>query len=313
MKKERRIYSAILLPVILVCFIFLSAGIVTAEDQLPDLVPLPAPEPEPSHLNDPPETYPGQVIIKYTQNYKQNLQEGQNYADESVLTSTVMGTLYPLYDSAYAGDRFFTGEYRFKEGQMSWSYNAKNYDEDGLCVYLTHSVGSGNIDISYSDKVGTIDNPLWLESVDTGTYTMDVNNYGRFYLTAQGLPTEDINLAMKPLQITTSLISGGLGCSSSGSITNDVPPAVHIRLENLKADGNILSGDEVLRHTDDPWNTYTTTEMISYTIELPPTEQDKNGLEEPINELLDNSQSNEEPEAPNIFQKLWNWVKNLFH
>lgn len=276
---------AVVFSMFLFSFIFLFSNTVLAEPP----------------LNEPPETYAGQVIIKYTQNYKEIPEDGMS-ADEKVLIADVMGTLYPLYTKDYRNDEIFSGKYFFKEGQISWSYNAKGYTSSYNCQYLTTSVGSGNIDIGHTDKI-YLDSEIWEE--DDGEYTMDINNYGRIYLTAEGLPTEDFNLAQKPVQMTSILISGDKFCGDGGAPTNEVPPAIYIRLENLKANKNILSGSEAIHSTNDPWKTYTLTEMISYTIELPPVKNGDNALEEP-------AISNDNPDKPGLLEIFWNWIKNLF-
>ncbi len=243
-----------------------------------------------SSLNEPPETYAGQVIIKYTQNYKEVSEDGET-PDESVLTAIVLGTVYPLYTEDY-----FTGVYLFKEGQMSWSYNLKRYNADGVCEFLSNSIGSGNIDIGHTEQI-YYDSKIWLES--DGEYTMDINNAGRFYLTADGFPTEDYNLAMKPLQTTTTLTSGGSGCGSVSGPTYDVPPGINIKLENLKATNRIISGEQVL-YPDNGVK-----EMISYTIELPPVKKEKI-VEEPDISADDAS------DKQSFLEVFWNWVKSLF-
>jgi len=291
------------------CFTFLFVNIVLAIDQqLPDLAPLPSPVPaEPTikdmplgepFLNDPPETYPGQVIVKYTLNYKESRDDGMS-PDEKILTATVVGTIYPQYGKDYRNDKFFTGTYLFKEGQISWSYVEKNYSISGVsCEYLTTYVGSGNIDIAHTDKIFS-DSKIWIE--DDGEYTMDINNAERMYLTADGLPIAEgnYNSAMKPLQLTTQLISGNPKfCSDGGASIHEVPPGVFIRLENLKANKNILSGSEVIRSGD-------AKEMISYTIELPATNKNNSSVEDPAISL-------DNPDKQGLLEIFWNWIKSLF-
>jgi hypothetical protein len=309
MKIEKKIYLVIVLLGFVFCAVFLSTNIVNAENQqLPDLAPLPSPAPaEPTlkdlplgdpPLNEPPKTYPGQVIIKYTQDYKESRDDGMA-PDQKVLTATVVGTIYPEYGTDYRGDKFFSGTYLFKEGQMSWSYNAKNYDSSGAsCEYLTTSVGSGNIDIAHTDKIFS-DSKIWLEN--DGEYTIDINNDGRTYLAADGLPIVegDYNSAIKPLQLTNQLISGNSKlCSGGGTLTHEVPPGVSIRLENLKKTKNILSGSKMIPSQD-------VKEMVSYTIELPVVKNGDTTPEEP-------AISNDNPDKQGLLEIFWNWIKNIF-
>ncbi len=243
-------------------------------------------------FNEPLEKYAGQVIIKYTQNYKEVSEDGTT-PDESVLTADVLGTIYPLYTQDY-----FTGTYLFKEGQISWSYNLKRYNGIGVCEFLSNSVGSGNIDIGHTEQI-YYDSEIWLENYGEDYYTIDINNDGRFYLTADGIPTEDFNLAVKPLMTTTTLTSGGAGCGEAGNPTYDVPPIISIKLENLKATNRIISGEQVL---------YPSTgvkEMISYTIELPPVK----GESVPEEPDLSNEDVSDKQSFMEVF---WNWVKGLF-
>ena len=299
MKKGVRSIGVICL---FIFFLFLSTQVGLAltdanGNQLPDLVPLPAPKLDPAPLNNPPETYSGQVIIKYTQNYKEFREDGLS-PDEKTLTVNVVGTIYPEYASDYRSEMSFTGNYLFKEGQMSWNYNAKNYDS-GSCNYLFTSTGAGNIDIAHTDKI-YLDSEIWLET--DGEYTIDINNYGRIYLTADDVPIEegDYDSAQKPVQTTAILISGDpKSCSISGAPTKDVPPEIQIRLENLKANNNILSGEEVL-HPDTG-----VTEMISYTIELPAVKDGDTTPEEP-------AMSNNNPDKQGLLDIFFNWIKNLF-
>ena len=307
MKKNVLIIGIIVLFT-LSCSIFFSINTLLAvEDNagqtLPDLVPLPAPKPEPPHLNDPPKTYAGQVILKYTQNRKESPRGDGLPSDEKTLTVNVAGTIYPEYALDYRNDMIFTGTYLFKEGQMSWSYNERNY-EIASCGYLFTSVGSGNIDIAHTEKIDA-DSKILVET--DGEYTLDINNFGRLYLTGDGLPIVggDYNSAVKPVQTTTLLTSGDLKfCSDAGAITNEVPPEIYIRLENIKVNKNILSGSEVIHSTDNSWKTYTLTEMISYTIELPPITQDED-LEQP-------SISNDNPNKQGLLEIFFNWIRNLF-
>lgn len=316
---EKKIYLVIILFGFIFYSIFLSTNIVIAEGQqlpepvplkpsLPELVPLKPTKTEimvkdlplgDPILNEPPETYPGQVIVKYTQNYKESRDDGMT-PDEKVLIANVVGTIYPEYGIDYKNDKFFTGVYLFKEGQMSWSYNEKNYDSRGIsCEYLTTSTGSENIDIAHTDKILS-DSKIWIEN--DGEYTVDINNDGRMYLTGDGLPIVegDYNSAIKPLQLTTQLISGNPKfCSNGGAPTHEVPPGVSIRLENLKMNKNILSGSEVIPSLD-------TKEMISYTIELPATNKDASRLEEPAISL-------DNPDKQGLLEIFWNWIKNLFN
>lgn len=277
MKKEAKIS----LTISLVLFIFLSASIVLAENQ---------------QLANPQETYSGQVIIKYTQNYKEVREDGLS-PDEKTLTVNVAGTIYPEYAPDYRKDMVFTGKYLFKEGQMSWNYNSKNY-ESGSCDYLYTSVGAGNIDIAHTDKI-YLDSAILLEN--DGEYTIDVNNYGRIYLTADNMPIVegDYDSAQKPVQTTAVLISGDSKSCSIGEPTKDVPPEISIKLENLQANKKILSGEDVL-HPDAG-----VTEMISYTIELPVFKNGDTTPEEP-----DISEDN--PDKQGILDIFFNWIKNLF-
>lgn len=228
-------------------------------------------------------------------------------SDEKTLTVDVVGTIYPEYASDYRDDMIFTGTYLFKEGQMSWSYNAKDYDGVS-CEYLFTSVGSGNIDIAHTEKINS-DSEIWLEN--DKEYTIDINNYGRIYLTADGLPIveDDYDSAMKPVQTMTTLISGDSKfCPNSGVPTKDVPPTIQIRLENVKANKNILSSSEVIRSGGElPQNgDITVTEMISYTIELPATKQVDNEPEEP-------AISYDNPDKQGLLEIFWSWIRNLFN
>ncbi len=319
MKRDIKFIICLASGLFLYLILFLNNVVLAINDAngnpLPDLAPLPSPAsaeptikdmpPSDPPLADPPETYSRQVIIKYTQNYKESPREDGLQSNEKTLTVNVAGTIYPEYAPDYRKDMLFTGNYLFKEGQMSWSYNAKNY-EGGSCNYLFTSVGSGNIDIGHTDKIG-LDSKIELET--DGEYTMDINNDGRIYLTADGLPIvgEDYNSAQKPVQMTTILLSGDPKfCPTGGAPTNEVPPEIQIRLENLKANKKILSGSETIHSTDDPWKTYTLTEMISYTIELPAVKNGDTSPEEP-------AISNDNPDKQGILDIFYNWIKNLFN
>lgn len=241
-----------ILSITLFYSIFSTPIVISAdEQQLPDPVPFPTPQPAP------PETYPGQVILSYTQNVLQ--------PEESTITAEVTGTIYPLYEEDYNGDDFFTGDYLFMEGEMNWNYNAKKSHTNGYCDYSGISTGSGSIDIIHTSQILS-DSKIWLES--DGEYTMDINNYGRIYLTADGLPTEDTNLAQTPVQ-TTMHPTAGSPEYCMPEIGKEVPPGIMIRLENIQANGNILSGEETIISGQ-------TTEKIIYTIELPSTKPDEN-------------------------------------
>jgi hypothetical protein len=275
-------------------------------DTLPELVPL-TPEKLPPTLNDPPETYSGQVIIKYIQNYKEAaFDEDLIPPDESVLTVDVLGTIYPVYENNYENNPVFTGIYLFKEGQISWNYNAKKFTMNPPCEYLITSVGAGNIDIAHTDKIGS-DSKIVTE-ID-GEYMIDINNDERIYLTAEGLPViincnsegcTGYDNAMSPVQTTSKLLSGSVTyCGEGNAQTNDVPPAINIRLENLKLNGNILSGEDHLQ----PENSIT--EMISYTIDLPAVKQSSNSQDEP-------AISNNNPDKQGLLDIIKNWLNNLF-